>query len=116
MECNTLILGVLFLLGILVLVLIFGNLKFELKLDRGRNAVNDRMSENLLDTLSNAEYQVLKLLANGKTNKEIAEQLNISLATVKTHVSNIFRKLGIRKRSETRQFGKLIRDGDTHDN
>ncbi len=52
------------------------------------------------DALTERERQLLPLLARGLTNAEIAEQLTISHSTVKTHVSNVLRKLGISSRRE----------------
>ena len=52
------------------------------------------------DQLTEREYEVLKLLVDGKSNNEIAEYLFISLGTVKFHVSNIFQKLGVDSRIE----------------
>lgn len=49
--------------------------------------------------LSQRELDVLRLVATGLINKEIAERLNISLQTVLTHRKNISRKLGIRTSS-----------------
>lgn len=51
-------------------------------------------------SLSIRERQVVELLAKGLTNKEIANQLAISLSTTKTHISRIFRRLGISCRRE----------------
>ena len=51
--------------------------------------------------LSNREMEVLQLLSEGKTNKEIAKALWISEQTVKTHVAHIFNKLGTSDRTET---------------
>ena len=50
-------------------------------------------------SLSEREAQVLRLLASGKTNRAIAEQLFISEKTVARHVSNIFDKLAVSSRS-----------------
>ena len=51
-------------------------------------------------SLTKREQQVVELVAEGLTNPEIAERLVISLQTVKTHVSNIFSKLGVPGRWE----------------
>ncbi len=51
-----------------------------------------------LDALSDRELEVLKLVARALSNDEIAEQLTLSRATVKTHLSAILTKLGLRDR------------------
>jgi DNA-binding NarL/FixJ family response regulator len=53
-----------------------------------------------LATLSERESEVLGLLADGMTDRQIAESLTISPRTVETHVSAILRKLGVRNRAE----------------
>ncbi|KXH83813.1 response regulator transcription factor [Sporosarcina sp. HYO08] len=50
--------------------------------------------------LTEREYEVLLLLAKGKTNQEIADELFIALKTVKTHVSNILSKLEVQDRTQ----------------
>jgi DNA-binding NarL/FixJ family response regulator len=52
------------------------------------------------DTLTSRERQVLKLIAEGYANKEIAEHLFISVKTVETHRSNIMKKLDLHNASE----------------
>jgi len=52
------------------------------------------------DTLTERENDVLKLIARGKANKEIARDLVIGEKTVKTHVSNILSKLGVQSRTQ----------------
>jgi len=59
--------------------------------------------------LSNREMEVLQLLSEGKTNKEIAKSLWISEQTVKTHVAHIFDKLGTSDRTET--VARALRSG-----
>jgi DNA-binding NarL/FixJ family response regulator len=53
-----------------------------------------------LDGLSPRENDVLRMLADGLTDREIAEALVISPRTVETHVSNILHKLDVRKRAD----------------
>ena len=50
--------------------------------------------------LSTRELEILELLAQGKSNKEIAADLVISVNTVKVHISNIFQKTNTSSRSE----------------
>ena len=56
------------------------------------------------DTLTSRERQVLKLIAEGYTNKEIAENLFISVKTVETHRANLMRKLDLHSASELTAF------------
>ena len=51
-------------------------------------------------SLTNRELDVLRLLVKERTNAEIGVDLSISLSTVKTHISNIMSKLGVRTRTE----------------
>jgi len=51
--------------------------------------------ENLLDRLTPTERQILKLIANGKSSKEIGADLSIHYRTVENHRTNICKKLGI---------------------
>jgi LuxR family maltose regulon positive regulatory protein len=59
-------------------------------------ALGDRLSE----PLSERELEVLGLIAAGKSNVEIASSLFVSLSTVKTHINNLYRKLGARSRTQ----------------
>ena len=56
--------------------------------------------------LSKREYEILELIAEGKSNYEIGEQLFISESTVKTHVSNTLMKLNARRRTQAVQIGR----------
>lgn len=54
----------------------------------------------LHDQLTNRELEILLLMTEGKSNQEIADELFISLKTVKTHVSNILSKLEVQDRTQ----------------
>jgi LuxR family maltose regulon positive regulatory protein len=56
-------------------------------------------AQSLIDPLTNREIEILTLIAAGLKNKEIAEQLVISLNTVLYHIKNIYSKLGVNKRT-----------------
>ena len=61
-------------------------------------AVSFRHEQPRIDPLSKREQQVLGLLAERLSNKEIADELNISVVTVKRHTANIYDKLGVHSR------------------
>ena len=52
------------------------------------------------------ELEILELIANGMSNREIAERLFVSENTVKTHSSRLFDKLGAKRRTQAVQMGK----------
>jgi LuxR family maltose regulon positive regulatory protein len=54
----------------------------------------------LIDPLSDRELEILRLIAAGHSNQEIAEKLVITVGTVKAHTSNIFNKLNVRSRTQ----------------
>lgn len=56
--------------------------------------------QNLIEPLSKRELEVLRLIATGCSNQEIAGQLFIAIGTVKRHTANIFNKLDVRNRTE----------------
>lgn len=58
-----------------------------------------RLQRGPQEKLSERELDVLKLVAKGNSNKEIAEQLHVSQATVKTHLVHIYRKLDVNDRT-----------------
>jgi NarL family two-component system response regulator LiaR len=62
--------------------------------------LTQRPEPNLYEDLTKRETEVLKLIAQGKSNQEIADELFITLKTVKTHVSNILSKLQVEDRTQ----------------
>jgi DNA-binding CsgD family transcriptional regulator len=59
-----------------------------------------RQEKQPMIILTVKEKKILSLIADGKLNKEIAEILSVEISTVKTHVSNLYKKIGVTKRSE----------------
>ncbi len=68
------------------------------------DGLTDTASAKRLDSLTDREREVLTELAHGADNAEISETLYIGAATVKSHVSNIFTKLGLRDRAQAVVF------------
>ncbi len=73
---------------------------------QGANALSPQIASRLVQRISSPapqlsarELQILELLAQGRTNKELASELFISEATVKTHLVHIFDKLGVDNRT-----------------
>jgi DNA-binding CsgD family transcriptional regulator len=68
---------------------------------------------NPVDILTQRELQIVMLVADGRVNKQIADQLNISEWTVATHIRRIFAKLGVDNRAAmvfqcTSEIGKIL--------
>jgi DNA-binding NarL/FixJ family response regulator len=74
-----------------------------------RRIVSQPRAKTGWDSLTDAELKIVKLIAQGVTNRSVATQLHLSLHTVKTHVHNAFAKLGINSRE---QLTHLMRETD----
>jgi ATP/maltotriose-dependent transcriptional regulator MalT len=59
-----------------------------------------KMPQLLIEPLSDRELEVLNLVAQGLSNREIAETLYITVGTAKTHTINIYRKLDVNSRTQ----------------
>ena len=80
-------------------------------LERDDLGVTTPAGVELREALSERELEVLAMLAAGKSNRQIASELFIALSTVKTHIKNIYGKLGVHSRmqavSRAREIGLL---------
>lgn len=73
--------------------------------DRAQGAPNQEM---LIEPLSDREIEVLQLVMQGLSNRQIAEELVLALGTVKAHIHNIFGKLGVRNRTEAAEKARQM--------
>ena len=62
------------------------------------------LGENLTAT----ELQILRLICADKSNAEIGQTMDIKLTTVKTHVSHVLEKLGVKRRNEAKTAAKKL--------
>ena len=58
--------------------------------------------------LTEREWSILQLIAQGKSNSEIADQLFLALSTVKTHASNLFIKMDVKSRTQVIEKAKRL--------
>ncbi len=64
-------------------------------------AIAERLAERMgTEDLTEREFEVLEQIVNGKSNKEIGAELDISEATVKTHINSLLSKLGVSDRTQ----------------
>ena len=88
------------LIGSLVLNLVLGYAWWK----RSKTARSVLLEKpNRKPELTQKEVQVVQLILQSKTNKEIAQHLFVSEATIKSHINNIYRKLGIQSRKEVKK-------------
>ena len=84
---------------------------FEAEAQKSENESYLPPAQSLTEPLSLRELEVLRLIAQGLSNREIAERLFLAIITVKGHNRNIFRKLQVRRRTEAvaraRELGLL---------
>ena len=65
-------------------------------------------AQPLLEPLSERELEVLRLVANGRSNREIAETLFVTVGTIKKHLNNVYGKLGVARRTEAVAQARLL--------
>lgn len=76
--------------------------------DVSGTAATDGSSTGMVDGLTEREREVLQLLADGLSNREVAEQLFLSIGTVKRHTHNIYGKLGVASRTQALLRGREL--------
>ena len=97
------------LAAVAILFLFIGlyiNRRVETRSRKDSVAIDQNKIEEL--GISKREYEVLEKIAEGLSNKEIADKLFVSESTVKTHVSNIFMKLDAQRRTQAIQIAKEL--------
>ncbi len=83
----------------------------EAPMRRGPTGPASPVAQPLEESLSERELEVLRLVAAGLSNRDIAQELVLATGTVKKHTNNIFTKLGVRNRTQAvaqaRELGLL---------
>lgn len=69
-------------------------------LNRSETAQELNSDDDLIEPISEREYDVLRLMTRGMSNADIAAELNVGVSTVKTHVQHILRKLNVSDRTQ----------------
>ena len=78
-------------------------------LNRRGNGHEERQQNPASDVLTSREREVIQLLAEGKTSKEVAVALNLSVKTAETHRTNLMRKLGLHSVADLTRYA--VRNG-----
>lgn len=91
------------------------------KVSKGEKYINPSLSEKLAsdikaetkkplhESLSDREYEVMCMIASGKTVKEIAEELSLAISTISTHRAHILEKMNMKKNAELTYY--VIKEG-----
>ncbi|MGI6330657.1 MAG: response regulator transcription factor [Zhaonellaceae bacterium] len=73
--------------------------------------INKANQGGLVETLTEREQEVLNLITNGMSNKEIADKLGLTINTVKGYIKNVYAKLGVNRRvqvvTKAKEYGLL---------
>ena len=89
-----------YLLYLLLGLSLLGNIIFVVR----RRKERTEATSNLKAKLTKQEQNILELILDNKTNKEVAEAMFVSVSTVKTHTNNIYRKLNVQSREEAKSL------------
>lgn len=87
-----------YLLGAVTILSIIGNFYFFGKIKNGHDISEKKQS------LSTQEQKVLDYILANKSNKEIAAEMFVSVSTVKTHINNLYKKLGVKNRDAVKSL------------
>lgn len=93
------------------LALKLSKLKIETKVIEREVIMNGfEFNQSAFDALglSKRELEVLQLMATGLSNQEVADQLFVSLNTIKTHISRLFEKLDVKRRTQAIEKAKKL--------
>jgi two-component system response regulator NreC len=72
----------------------------------GEPKLSSQQAETPVESLTPRETEILKLIVEGYTNRQVGEQLNISIRTVEGHRANISDKLGLHSRLELVRYAR----------
>ena len=86
-----------YMLAFSIIIMVYNYIRLGLDKEAERRTELDFESLSKYK-ISEREFEVIQLICEGYTNKEIAQELNISVNTVNNHVANIFSKMGVRSR------------------
>ncbi len=72
------------------------------------DAVPQFQEQLIAAAISTREHEILRLIADGLSNQEIADRLSITLSTTKRHVNNLYSKLGVKSRTQALQAARTL--------
>ena len=102
------------LLILTVIGLVYQLMKYQGRIRTLENQLQDLPKEEpssktvLTDLLTQKEKEILRLIGEGKSNKEIASALFVELSTVKTHINKIYSKIGVSNRKEAQKIANQL--------
>ena len=99
------------ILFIIIIILICYLIYLKSSISRKYQRIPDSNTEHiesLVSKLTQSEKKILSLLIKGLQNKEIANRLHVEVSTVKTHLTSLYKKLGINSRKEIMLFKNII--------
>ncbi|MEM7186513.1 MAG: LuxR C-terminal-related transcriptional regulator [Bacteroidota bacterium] len=97
--------------GFAILFFVIGIFLNKRSLQKKQLATPTEIDRKMIETLgiSKREYEILVKISEGCSNKEIGEALFVSESTVKSHISNLFSKLDVKRRTQALQRAKELK-------